>query len=55
MHLCLNMLIFTHNLGNWLIVYFADERVLLMYLCKSLVVNLLYTLILHSFKLIAYC
>ena len=21
MRLCLNMLIFTHNLGNWLIVY----------------------------------
>jgi len=23
MHLCINMLIFTHNLGNWLIALFS--------------------------------
>ena len=27
MHLCINMLIFTHNLGNWLIMYAFAGRV----------------------------
>ena len=30
MHLCLNMLIFTHNLGNWLIARNKLSKVALM-------------------------
>ena len=40
MRLCLNMLIFTHNVGNWLILYKETDNVAFGF-CQSLYVHLL--------------
>ena len=58
MRLCINMLIFTHNLGNWLIVRVLDSQLRGRSRVGLLVVLLSHNVseqVVHTYELLASC